>query len=286
MISSQTSFLALIGNPIGHSLSPIMHNAALEYLGIDYVYLAIPCINKDFNEVINALKKTNCKGLNITIPYKEKVFNLCDEISPIAKKVKAINTLKLNEKGGWIGTNTDVEGFTYPLKDLDLTKKRSVILGSGGAARSSVQGLLNLKLSEINIISRNKVSLNNILKDFKFSKQLKGFLSDDNRIKDLINNSEIIINSTPVGMKHINNGINNLPFGEDFWQSLNPKTIVYDLIYNPNPTPLLKHCAKKGCRTIDGVEMLVAQGAKSLSFWTENVNIPIEVMRNSLKKYL
>ena len=95
MISSKTSFIALIGNPVSHSLSPIMQNAAFKYLGLDLIYIAIPCKDKDLELVLNSLKKINCKGLNITIPHKEKVFDLCSEISPIANKLKAINTLSL-----------------------------------------------------------------------------------------------------------------------------------------------------------------------------------------------
>ena len=95
MISSKTSFIALIGNPVSHSLSPIMQNAALQYLGLDLIYIAIPCKDEDLELVLNSFKKINCKGLNITIPHKEKVFNLCSEISPIANKLKAINTPKV-----------------------------------------------------------------------------------------------------------------------------------------------------------------------------------------------
>ena len=151
MISSKTSFIALIGNPVSHSLSPIMQNAALQYLGLDLIYIAIPCKNEDLELVLNSLKKINCKGLNITIPHKEKVFNLCSEISPIASKLKAINTLRLNSEKEWSATNTDVEGFIYPLKNLNLTKKHSIVLGSGGAARSVIQGLINLNLSSISV---------------------------------------------------------------------------------------------------------------------------------------
>ena len=152
MITSTTSFLALIGNPIGHSLSPIMQNAAIRYLDLDLIYIAIPCKNEDLEVIVNSLKKMNCKGLNITIPFKEKVFNYCNEISPVAKKVKAINTLKLKDNNDWSGTNTDIDGFIYPLKNLNLAKKTSIILGSGGAARSVIQGLINLKLSAITVI--------------------------------------------------------------------------------------------------------------------------------------
>jgi len=167
MISSKTSFIALIGNPVSHSLSPIMQNAALQYLGLDLIYMAIPCKDEDLELVLNSFKKINCKGLNITIPHKEKVFNLCSEISPIANKLKAVNTLKLNSKKEWSATNTDVEGFIYPLKNLNLAKKKSLVLGSGGAARSVIQGLINLNLSTISVISRNKSSLDELRKNFK-----------------------------------------------------------------------------------------------------------------------
>jgi shikimate dehydrogenase len=285
MITSKTSFLALIGNPVSHSLSPIMQNAAIQYLGLDLIYMAIPCKDEDLEIVVNSLKKMNCKGLNITIPFKQKVFNMCSEISPVAKKVKAINTLKLTDDKDWIGTNTDIDGFIYPLKNLNLIKKSSLILGSGGAARSVIQGLIKLKLSKITIISRNKSSLNELITNFKNDIEIEGLLSTNNEINNLIQETDLIINTTPVGMS---NAINNdeIPFGKNFWDSINSKTIVYDLIYNPSPTPFLKFCDKKGCMTIDGTQMLIAQGAKSLSFWTNGLEVPFEVMHDALKEYL
>ena len=286
MITSKTSFIALIGNPVSHSLSPIMQNAALQYLGLDLIYIAIPCRDEDLELVLNSLKKINCKGLNITIPYKEKVFDLCSEISPIAKKLKAINTLKLNSEREWSATNTDVEGFVYPLKTLNLTNKQAIVLGSGGAARSVIQGLINLNSSTISVVSRNKSSLNELIKDFGNQIKIQGFLHNDNRAQNLIEEAGLIINTTPVGMKTATHEENILPYGETFWRSLNSKTIVYDLIYNPAPTPLLKFSAKKGCMTIDGLQMLVAQGMKSLSFWTNGLEVPFDVMNDALKKYL
>ena len=285
MITSKTSFLALIGNPVSHSLSPIMQNAAIQYLGLDLIYMAIPCKDEDLEIVVKSLKKMNCKGLNITIPFKQKVFNMCSEISPVAKKVKAINTLKLTDDKDWIGTNTDIDGFIYPLKNLNLIKKSSLILGSGGAARSVIQGLIKLKLSKITIISRNKSSLNELITNFKNDIEIEGLLSTNNEINNLIQETDLIINTTPVGMS---NSINNdeIPFGKNFWDSINSKTIVYDLIYNPSPTPFLKFCDKKGCMTIDGTQMLIAQGAKSLSFWTNGLEVPFEVMHDALKEYL
>ena len=286
MISSKTSFVALIGNPVSHSLSPIMQNAALRYLGLDLIYIAIPCRDKDLELVLSSLKKINCKGLNITIPHKEKVFELCSEISPIANKLKAINTLKLNFEKEWSATNTDVEGFIYPLKSLDLTNKQATVLGSGGAARSVIQGLINLNFSTISVVSRNKSSVDELIKNFGNQIAIQGYLNNDNRTQNLIKEADLIVNTTPVGMKTATNEKNILPYGETFWRSLKSQTIVYDLIYNPAPTPLLKFSDKKGCMTIDGLQMLVAQGIKSLSFLTDGLEVPFHIMNDALKKYL
>ena len=285
MITSKTSFLALIGNPVSHSLSPIMQNAAIQYLDLDLIYIAIPCKNEDLTVVVNALKKMNCKGLNITIPFKQKVFDYCDEISPVAKKVKAINTLKLKENKVWHGTNTDIDGFIYPLKKLDLMKKTAIVLGSGGAARSVIQGLINLKLSKITIISRNTNSLNELISNFEKEIKIEGVVDINPEIDNLIQKTDLIVNTTPVGMSKTKYD-NELPFGQSIWNTINSHTIVYDLIYNPSPTPFLKYCEKKGCMTIDGLQMLISQGAKSLSFWTNGLEVPFEVMHKAIKKYL
>jgi len=286
MITSKTSFIALIGNPVSHSLSPIMQNAALQYLGLDLIYIAIPCNNQDLELVLNSFKKVNCKGLNITIPFKEKVFDLCSEISPIAYKLKAINTLKLNSEKEWSATNTDVDGFVYPLKSLNLKNKQSLVLGSGGAARSVIQGLINLNFSTISVVSRNKTKLEELIKNFENQIEIKGLLNNDYQIQNSIEEADLIVNTTPVGTKTAASEMNILPYGETFWRSLNSKTIVYDLIYNPGQTPLLKFCDKKGCMTINGLQMLIAQGAKSLSFWTDGLEVPFNVMNDALKKYL
>ncbi len=286
MITSKTNFLALIGNPVNHSLSPIMHNAAIKYLDLDLIYFSIPCKEKDFEIVIRSLSKINCKGINITIPFKEKVLAYCNKISPLAEQIKAVNTLKPNGKGEWHGINTDVEGLTYPLENLSLANKKAIILGSGGAARSAIQGLINLKMSEIIIISRNQISINYLLNDFKNQYLLKGVSCKDPNIFNLINSADLIINTTPVGMINHGSTKKELPFGDHFWKTLNAKTIIYDLIYNPQETPLLNLSRKKGCHTINGMKMLVAQGAKSLSYWTDGINIPIEIMEEAIKKYL
>jgi len=286
MITSKTNFLALIGNPVNHSLSPIMHNAAIKYLGLDLIYFSIPCNEKDFEIVIKSLSKINCKGINVTIPFKEKVLNYCCKISPLAEQIKAVNTLKPNGKGEWHGINTDVEGLIYPLENLNLANKQAIILGSGGAARSAIQGLINLKMSEIIVVSRNQFSLDSLLNDFKNNHLIKGISYKNSNIPNLINSADLIINSTPVGMINHISAPQEMPFGDNFWTSLNSKTIIYDLIYNPQETSLLNFSRKKGCQTINGMQMLVAQGAKSLSYWTNGLKIPFEIMEEAIKKNL
>ena len=115
---------------------------------------------------------------------------------------------------------------------------------------------------------------------------MQGLLNNDDQAQNLIEEADLVVNTTPVGMKTIKYEMNVLPYGESFWRSLNSKTIVYDLIYNPAPTHLLKISAKKGCMTIDGLQMLVAQGLKSLSFWTNGLEVPFHIMNDALKNHL
>jgi len=171
-------------------------------------------------------------------------------------------------------------------KNLNLAKKQSIVLGSGGAAKSVIQGLINLNLSKISVIARNKSSLDELTKNFENQIELQSFLSNDNQAQNLIEEADLVVNSTPVGMKTAKNEINLLPYGDYFWRSLNSQTIVYDLIYNPAPTTLLKFSAKKGCMTINGLEMLIAQGIKSLSFWTDGLEVPFHIMNDALKNHL
>ncbi len=159
-------------------------------------------------------------------------------------------------------------------------------MAPGGAARSVIQGLINLNFSTISVISRNKPSLDELIKNFENQIELQSFLYNDNQAQNLIEESDLVVNTTPVGMKTAKNEMNLLPYGDYFWRSLNSKTIVYDLIYNPTPTHLLKFSANKGCMTIDGLQMLVAQGIKSLSFWTDGLEVPFHVMNDALKNHL
>ena len=145
--------------------------------------------------------------------------------------------------------------------------------------------MIDLNFSTISVISRNETSLDELIKNFGNQIEIRGLLSNDNQAQNFIEEADLIVNTTPVGMKKTANEMDALPYGETFWRSLNCRTIVYDLIYNPSQTPLLKFSDKKGCMTINGIQMLVAQGLKSLSFWTDGLEVPFDVMNDALKKY-
>ncbi len=297
MITGTTSLVGLVGDPVSHSLSPIIHNAAFSEMGLNWCYLGIPCETENLEIVINGLRKVNCKGLNITIPHKQNASNYCNEISDLSKELKAINTLIPNKKNGWTGTNTDVEGFLAPLKKQDWTQKKAIILGCGGSARAILFGLKILRFQEINVISRNIKSIKKFLLDAKINPEniqknhieIKGYTDQDPNIKKILSNSDLIINTTPIGMQKglkNENGPIEIPLKPEDWSSINKETTLYDLIYTPRPTPWLLWGKEKGLKTIDGLEMLIQQGAASLKLWSGVENIPIEIMRNAAKTHL
>jgi len=298
MISGKTSLVGLLGNPVDHSLSPVIQNAAIQEMGLDWCYIAMKCEPEHLTSVTKALHNLNCQGLNITIPHKQKAINICDHISPLAKKIGAINTLVPNEKGGWNGLNTDVEGFLAPLETKKWAKKKAIVLGCGGSARAVTAGLEKLKLNEIAIVGRKKENLTNFLFDIEpkaiepntNETHYETFMENSPELNSKIQEADLIINTTPVGMAAKNNQLNDknraLPFGEEIWQHLRPKTTLYDLIYTPKPTAWLALGGEIGCNQIDGLEMLIQQGAASLRIWSNYNEIPIDVMRIAANNHL
>ena len=276
-----------------------MQNAALRKMNLNWCYLAFPCERNELKNILKGLYAINCKGLNITIPYKLDVASLCEELSPIARKVGAVNTLKRNKEGGWSGTNTDVEGFISPLKESNFNwnNNKAIIIGCGGSARAVVAGLEELKFSEATIISRNTEKLYKFLKDCDETigsvnlktkpMKFKGRLETDEHLITDIKNADLIINTTPIGMDNrTKENTNEMPISKEIWKTIEKETTLYDLIYTPRPTPWLKWGAKENLNCIDGLEMLVQQGASSLQIWSERNDVPITIMRKAAKSHL
>ena len=290
-ITGKTNLVGLLGEPVNHSLSPVMHNAAYEEMGLDWCYIPIPCNKTNLEKVTTALRVIDFKGLNVTIPHKQEVLKACNKLTSIANDIQAVNTLIPEINNKWIGANTDVEGFIMPLKNQNLNNKNVVVIGCGGSARAVVMGLNNLNVKKIIIIGRNDNSLDIFIKNMKkLSTQNKISIEAINNKKldvtTYIEEADLIVNTTPIGMNSKNIENENIPLGNQIWENLSNKTILYDLIYTPRPTNWLKLGKQKNCFTIDGLDMLVEQGALSIKLWSGFNNVPTQIMKSSAKKHL
>ncbi|MDJ0590725.1 MAG: shikimate dehydrogenase [Pleurocapsa sp. MO_226.B13] len=286
-ITGKTKLLGIIGDPVEHSLSPVMQNAAIARLGVDYVYVpfAVEGAERVLNRAIAGFEAIGLQGFNVTIPYKQEIIPLLDEIEDDAAKIGAVNTV-WHTASGWKGTNTDIAGFVAPLKDLgrDWTRVNPVVLGNGGAARAVIVGLINLGCPEIQVVGRN---LDKLARFYQSWQHTPGIASKikihhwDN-LQGLLPATDLLVNTTPIGMfPHTEAS----PIDASLIQRLNRSAIAYDLIYTPNPTQFLKLAQTQGAIAIDGLEMLVQQGAAALEIWLQQP-VPVDVMRDSLKEYL
>ncbi|MGD1806557.1 shikimate dehydrogenase [Dapis sp. BLCC M126] len=295
MITGKTKLLGVIGYPVEHSLSPLMHNAAIQAINnqqnqqnqqnlIDYVYLPFPIKPEDLNTAIAGFSAIGVQGFSITIPHKQAIIPLLSEVSDIAQAVGAVNTVyKINK--GWAGTNTDVVGFLAPLQTYNWNwhQKVAVILGNGGAARAVVAGCAQLGFAEIHVVGRSEDKLTAFQQSWVNSPLPANLIIHKwDELSSLIPQADLLVNTTPVGMyPHIDRS----PVDEAMFESLSPGTIVYDLIYIPNPTKFLRQAQVRGAIAIDGLEMLVQQGATALELWLQQ-SVPLDIMRDSLRQHL
>jgi len=282
MINGGTSLVGLLGNPVRHSLSPVMQNAALESMGLNWRYLALPCESESLDQVLKGLRAVGCQGLNVTIPHKQSIADLCEELSPLAQRLGAVNTLIPRPGGGWFGTNTDVEGFLAPLGPNDAwTGRHAVVIGCGGSARAVVSGLQTLTLSSITVVGRRREALQAFITDLQQDHApLTACLDTAAQLKDSVARAALVVNTTPVGMAQ-HGDAEAMPLGAELWTGLNAEAVLYDLIYTPRPTHWLAAGQQRGHRCIDGLEMLVQQGAASLRLWSGRDDVPVEVMRSA-----
>ena len=282
-----TALVGVLGNPVRHSLSPAMHNAALAALGLDWVYLALPVAAADLATVVAALEALDCRGLNVTIPHKQAVAALAAELSPLAQRLGAVNTLVRRPGGGWLGTNTDVEGFLAPLGEGNRPGERAVVLGCGGSALAVLAGLEQLGFSSIAVAGRNATTLAALqagCRDWLPALEpLAWTTANDERLLQALAQADLVVNCTPVGMASTRDPMaaNRSPLAAAALDRLRPGSGVYDLIYTPRPTTLLRGAAERGCRTWDGLEMLVQQGAAALRLWSGRDTVPVDAMRQA-----
>jgi shikimate dehydrogenase len=269
-ITGKTKITGIFGYPIEHTLSPAMHNAAFEALGLNYCYIPFLVHPNYLKNAVQAIKALNLSGVNVTIPHKENVIPLLDEIAEEASFIGAVNTI-VNNNAHLVGYNTDGKGFIQSLAEsgISVDGKDILIIGAGGASRA-ISYYLSQNAKTLSIYNRNKDRAKRLVKDLK--KISSNVLIHDNISN--INNFHIIINATPLGLKKED----PLPLNTSL---LKTEQIVCDLIYKK--TQLIEEASKKGCKTIDGKGMLLWQGIFAFELWTGK-KPQVEVMRRALRE--
>lgn len=264
-INGKTTLYGIMGNPVGHSLSPAMHNAAFAELGLNSIYVPFPV--QDVAAALNGFKALHVRGVSVTIPHKQLVMPLLDKIDPMAAKIGAVNTLLIDDEAGIKGFNTDWLGANRALGDyLAIKDKKIMLMGAGGAARAIGFGLLEAG-AEVVLVSRTK----------KTGEMLAAELGCEwHPLADIVAMAaDALINATSAGMTP---NINNSPVPE---KSLVNFPVVMDIVYSPLETRLLREATTAGCKTINGLTMLLYQGVAQFELWT-GINAPLEVMKQKL----
>ncbi len=266
----------VIGDPISHSLSPLIHNASFTALKLNYSYIAFRVPYAELENSVNSLKSINIAGFNVTIPHKVNIINYIDGLSEDAKIAGAVNTVK-NEDGKFMGFNTDIYGLIAPLEERKISFKdlKVLILGAGGACRAALAGLSKKNINKINIINRDQKKLNKvILLGKKLGLNCIPFdYNDQNILNKISKESDLIINTTSIGLNN-----ETSPLKSDF---MHKDTIVFDIVYRPLYTDLLNKAKSAGCNIVFGYEMFLHQAAKSFEIWT-GLPAPIKDMKKSL----
>ena len=268
---------AVIGDPIDHSLSPTIHNAAYRELGLECTYIAYKIPKDQLDVEIDSLKKIKISGFNVTIPHKINMLEFLDEMDENCRIIGATNTV-IKEDGYLKGYNTDMDGFLEPIKNRNITIKDSnvLLLGSGGAARAIIAGMAKEKAKEVTIINRTKEHATE-LKEFSINIGLDAEVKSITEMNDLHTGYNFIINSSSLGLKNESNIVPSEIINED--------TIVYDIVYKPVNTELIKESKKKNAQIIYGYEMLLGQAVKSFEIWTGK-KAPVSVMNNAVRSQL
>lgn len=275
-ISGQTKLYAVIGDPIAHSLSPVFQNHFIQKRNIDGIYIPLKISSNSLTSSLQLLKD-NFAGFNVTIPHKESIMQYLDEIDPLAKEYGAVNTVKILD-GRLIGYNTDGIGFSRSIENIDIREKEVLLLGAGGAAKVIAAEIIKLG-GKLTIANRNVDRALGVRDELIKLYDRPVQVIQLNQVDRLF---DIIVNSTSVGMYP---NIDDLPISSNIVQEAE---LVYDLIYNPFETKLLKSGKKFGAKTINGLPMLVYQGLKSFEIWTGEVaeDREEEEIYKALSKYI
>ena len=259
--------LGIIGYPLGHSISAVIQKAGLETLGIEGSYDVMETHPEELINRIKYIKVNGYNGFNVTIPLKVPMSLFLDEIDDYANIAGCVNTIKVMDDKSFFGYNTDIYGFKKAIpEEIDLTGKNASILGTGGAARAAVVGLVEKGVREIDFYTRNIINSRQTLEYVRAKfPQVTFNVYQIQNIRSLEGTS-IIVNATPIGMKGFM--ADQMPLDNKDLDKLSQDTVIYDIVYNPVKTVLIKEAQKRNLRTIGGLDMLIYQAERALQIWT------------------
>lgn len=279
MITGSTNIVALIGHPVEHSFSPPMHNAAFQKLDMDWAYVAFDVNPNNLKSAVEGAKALNIKGFNVTIPHKIDVMEFLDEIDEVADLIGAVNTIDFKSMKGY---NTDGIGAVKAIEEVTSIKNRNVVVaGAGGASRAISFYIAKYGAESLTILNRNVEKAQNLAGDVMDSGLIGEVKSDSiSKIGDYVDEADILVDTTPIGMHpHVNDAA-IVEAGQ-----MHEDLVVFDAVYNPNETVLIKEALKAGAKPVYGIKMLLYQGAESFEIWTGK-KAPVDEMERALRQTL
>ncbi|MFC1915445.1 shikimate dehydrogenase [Chloroflexota bacterium] len=281
LISGKTKICGVIGDPIEHTMSPVVHNAAFRELDIDYLYVPFRVKPDELDKAVEGVRALNIRGINVTIPHKVAIIPFLDKLDPLAEKMGAINTI-VNEDGVLTGYNTDATGFLQALleRGIEPKGKNMVILGAGGASRA-ISFIVTERGANLVILNRHLARAEDLAHRISqvFKKGVKALALNVENLAPVMEEADILVNTTNVGM---NPNVNETLVPARLFS---PNMVVFDVVYNPIKTRFLGEAEEAGARTINGLDMLVWQGALTFEKWTGQ-KAPLDIMKKEVARAL
>lgn len=280
-ISGKTQLVGLLGWPVEHTLSPPMHNAAFAALGLNWIYVPLPTAPENLSAAVKGLVAVGFRGFNATIPHKEAVIALLDEVSDEARAIGAVNTVVVRE-GKTCGFNTDVDGFVNPVRDeakVDLKGQGAVVLGAGGASRAIVAGCLRQGVSTLTLTDIDAPKAEKLIADMAplaGGCQVNLVEAESNALRSALSGARLVANATPLGM----HGPDETPVDLSW---LPEGVVVFDAVYTQPKTALMRAAEERGGKSIHGLRMLLHQGVRAFELWTGQ-RPDVEVMQRALEE--
>tara|TARA_B100002003_G_scaffold250907_2_gene292085 strand:- start:13735 stop:14595 length:861 start_codon:yes stop_codon:yes gene_type:complete len=278
-----THRVGIFGYPLGHSMSPALQQAALDEYALDALYEAWPTPPDRLAEAVAGLREPGCYGANVTVPHKEAVMGMLDRLDQQAEAIGAVNTIVTESGGKLAGYNTDIYGFLASLSSeagFDPAGKRVVMLGAGGAAKAAAFALVEGNVASLDIANRTVARAEALIAELSSNgAETSAFAIDSTGLADRCANADLIVNCTSIGMR----GSPSPDASPLLDGAIQPGCLVYDIVYNPEVTPLLAQAEEAGARTLGGLPMLVYQGAAAFEKWT-GMSAPVEVMMAAARR--